>query len=170
MAAANATLIERKAGRIGITRRASAASWTDCGTPAVTAEQEDVVRAIGVIEVGRAGAGGEHDEAAAVSAAPFLERRPVCVPRQRDLIEVVHAGAAKGTVGSREARRLDDMRLGAEAGAQPQHGAGVLRDVRFVEGKAHGMFDSEGWGTGGAAALPLPVGERAGVRGLLTYR
>ena len=44
-------------------------------------------------------------------------------------------GAAEGPVGHRKAGRLDDMGLHAEAGASPQHRAGILGDVGLVEGE-----------------------------------
>ena len=38
----------------------------------------------------------------------------------------------------REAGRLDDMGLDAEAGGEPENRAGVLGDVGLVEGDPHG--------------------------------
>ena len=53
-----------------------------------------------------------------------------------DLVEVVEARAAQVPVGDVEARRLDDLDGGPEAGGQAQEGAGVLRNVGLVEGEA----------------------------------
>ena len=75
-------------------------------------------------------------------APPVLERRPRGMPRQRHLVEIVHAGAAEGAVGDREAGRLDDMGRDAEAGAEPQNRAGILRDVGLVKGEVHGASGS----------------------------
>jgi len=60
------------------------------------------------------------------------------VPHERDLIEIVHAGAAKRAVGGWEAGGLDEMRLDAEAGGEAKNSPGVLRDVGLVEGDPHG--------------------------------
>ena len=60
------------------------------------------------------------------------------MPVDLDMVEIVHAGAAKMAVGDREAGRLDDRRPDAETGAGAQHGAGVLRDVGLVEREAEG--------------------------------
>ena len=49
--------------------------------------------------------------------------------------QIVHAGAAQSPVGQVEARRFDHMDFDAEAGAESQDGAGVLRNVGLVEGK-----------------------------------
>lgn len=56
---------------------------------------------------------------------------------QRDRVEIIHPGAAKGAVGEGKARRRDQMRLDAEAGGEPQNRPGVLRNVGLVEGDAH---------------------------------
>ena len=60
------------------------------------------------------------------------------MPHERDGIEIVDAGAAEGAIGGGEPGRLDNMRLDAEARAQPQHRSGILRDVGLVEGDAQG--------------------------------
>ena len=56
----------------------------------------------------------------------------------RDLVEVIHPGAAEGAVGDREAGRLDDVRLDPEAGAEPENRAGILRNVGLEKGDPHG--------------------------------
>jgi hypothetical protein len=61
------------------------------------------------------------------------------VAHDLDGIEVVHPGAAEGAVGGRESRRLDDMGLDAETGAQAQNRSGVLRNIGLVESDAHGV-------------------------------
>jgi hypothetical protein len=60
------------------------------------------------------------------------------MPRERNLVEVVHSGPAEGAVGDREAGRLDDMRRDAEAGGEAQNRAGVLRDVGLEQSDPHG--------------------------------
>ena len=103
---------------MGIVSRASAAACTFSGTPAdFAAEQHDVVGPEGVIEIGKAGVGGEQHEPTAIRA-PIREGLPASVTHDRDLIEIVHAGTAEGAVGGRKAGRLDNVRLDAEAGAQ----------------------------------------------------
>jgi hypothetical protein len=54
------------------------------------------------------------------------------------MIEVIHAGAAEGTIGGREASRLDDVRLHPQARAKAKYSAGVLRDVRLIKRDPHG--------------------------------
>ena len=69
---------------------------------------------------------------------PLLESRERIVPGEGDLVEVIHACPAKGAVGDRKARRLDNVRLDAQAGAKPENRAGILRNVRLVKGDPHG--------------------------------
>ena len=139
MAQAIATLSERKSGRIGIVSRTSAAACTASGTPAeFAAEQEDVVAAEPVVEIGRRRRVVNRTRRSRAPAPPGLERVPGDVPGQVDLVEIVHAGAAEGAVGDRKAGRLDQVRLDPEAGGEPQDRAGILRDVGLVEGDAHG--------------------------------
>ena len=59
------------------------------------------------------------------------------------LIEVVHAGAAEGAVGDREARRLDDVRFDTETGGKPQDGPGVLGDVGLEQRDPHDTLPAE---------------------------
>src|SRR5690242_966083 len=59
------------------------------------------------------------------------------MPPQRHLVQTVHAGAAKGPVGSREARRLDDMGFNAQAGGEAKNRAGVLGNVRLEKRDPH---------------------------------
>ena len=54
----------------------------------------------------------------------------------RDMIEIVHAGATEMTVGDRKTGRLDNRRPDAKTGASAQHGARILGDVGLVEGQA----------------------------------
>ncbi len=60
------------------------------------------------------------------------------MPHDVDLIEIIHARAAEGAVGDREPGGFHDMRLDAEAGAEPQNRSGILRDVRLEQGDPHG--------------------------------
>ena len=82
-------------------------------------------------------------------APPGLEGRERAVADDGDLVEIVHAGAPEGAIGDRKAGRFDDVRFDAQAGAEPQNRAGVLGDVRLVEGDPHGGIVS------GAPAKPL---------------
>ena len=77
------------------------------------------------------------------------------MPPQRDLIQIVHSGAAEGTVGDRKAGRLDDMRGNSETGAEPQNRPGILRNVGLVEGKLHGALPASG-------AAPIKPKHRVG--------
>jgi hypothetical protein len=46
-----------------------------------------------------------------------------------DAVEIIHAGAAKGAIGHRKSRGLNNRGADAEAGAKAQHRAGVLGDI-----------------------------------------
>jgi hypothetical protein len=55
-----------------------------------------------------------------------------------DAVDVVHAGAAESTIGHGKSARLYNVRLDAQAGAQPENRPGVLGDIRFVKRDSHG--------------------------------
>ena len=59
------------------------------------------------------------------------------MPRQGNLIQIVHAGAPEGPVRDRKTGRFDDMRGHAETGAQAQNRSGILRDIRLVKRDVH---------------------------------
>src|ERR1043165_2408917 len=59
------------------------------------------------------------------------------MPPQGHVIQVIHAGAAEGTVGDRKAGRLDDVRSDAKAGAKPQNRSRILSDIRLVKREMH---------------------------------
>ena len=109
MAAAIATLIERSAGRIGISSRASAACvhrFRHAGDS--RAEQEDVGWAEAMVEIAALRRGREKNEPQPKVTAPCLERRPRRVALEHHLVQIIHAGAAEVPVRHREAGRLDD--------------------------------------------------------------
>src|SRR5665213_580123 len=54
------------------------------------------------------------------------------------LAEIIHRRALQAPVVQDEAAGLDDVDGDAQTGAEAQQGTDVLRDVRLVEGKAHG--------------------------------
>ena len=55
-------------------------------------------------------------------------------------VEIIHSRAAQVPVRHIEAGGLDDIDRHAKAGSQAQHGAGILRDIRLVDGETrHGM-------------------------------
>ena len=57
---------------------------------------------------------------------------------------------AEGAVGRRKARRFDDVRRDAEAGAQPENRSGIRRDIGLVEGDPnHGAATAAGSLAGG---------------------
>src|SRR5262245_9192138 len=105
-----------------------------------TAEEENIVRAIGMVEVAEACPGREQDQAALGLTAPALECRPVGVPHDLDLIQVIHAGPSEGAVGGRKSGRLDDVRLDPQTRRQAQDRARVLRNVRLIERDPHGYL------------------------------
>jgi hypothetical protein len=60
------------------------------------------------------------------------------VAHQLYVVEIIHAGAAEGAVAGGKTRGLDDVRLDAEAGGEPQNRSGVLGDIGLIKRKAHG--------------------------------
>ncbi len=141
MAAASATLSERRPGRIGIDQP-GIGRGVDLRRDArrFAPEQEDVIRSESEVEIGQGRRGGEQHDTAALRLPPRLEIQPRGVPSDCHGIEIVHSGTAEGAIGGREPGRLDYMRLDAEAGAQPQNGAGVLRNIGLIKRYAHGMI------------------------------
>jgi hypothetical protein len=130
IAAATATLSERRPGRIGtmdLLRHAGR----------FAPEKNDVARAESEAGIGRRGFRCREHEAKPALGAKRLEGAPGRVARDVEMLKVVEPGAAEVAVGDVEAGRLDDVDLNAKAGRQAQHGAGVLRDVGLVESKAH---------------------------------
>src|SRR5262245_45087632 len=104
-----------------------------------TPEHEHVAGRVGMLEIRALGLRGEQDQPRAGLAPPALEGRPRGVPHERDAVEVIHAGAAKGAIGRGKAGRLDDVRLHAQAGTQAQNRPGVLGDVGLVQSDPHGL-------------------------------
>src|SRR5271155_6096490 len=84
------------------------------------------------------------------AVAPSFEVAPRAMSHDRNRIEIVHAGAAKSSVGRREAGRLDDMGLDCETGTEPQNRSGILRNVGFVESDTHGLDGTNAGGHLGA--------------------
>src|SRR5262249_34455997 len=139
MAAAIATLSERKPFRIGMTSRASAAACTFSGTPEVSRpKQQHVAGPERMREIRAAPTRGEENEPCAGAGAPRFERFPAGVTHDLDLIEVIHAGAAERAVAGGKARGLDDVRLEAEAGGETKNRARVLGNVGLKQRNAHG--------------------------------
>ena len=81
---------------------------------------------------------GEKSDPHPLALPPSLERVPVDVTDDLDLIEVIHAGAAERTVAGGKARGLDDVRLEPEAGGETKNRARVLRNVGLKQRNAHG--------------------------------
>jgi hypothetical protein len=65
--------------------------------------------------------------------------------RDADMVEIIHPGAAKCPIRSRKPRRLDDMGLNPQAGAEAQNGPGIRRDIGLVKGKAHPIHPNRQW-------------------------
>src|SRR5882672_11253064 len=59
------------------------------------------------------------------------------MPGQCNLVEVVHAGTAEGTVADRKSGRLDEMDLNPEAGGKAERRAGILGDIGLEQGDSH---------------------------------
>jgi len=98
------------------------------------AEQKHLVFLEGVVEIGTLSRGGEHDQTQPLRSPPRLEKLERTVAGERNLIEVIHAGAPEGAVRNWEPGRLNDMRRNAQAGAEPQNCTGVLGNIRLIEG------------------------------------
>src|SRR5262249_40418815 len=101
------------------------------------AEQQDVPALESMIEIWRVGTRGEQNQPRLRLASPSLERRETRVASDPHLVEIVHAGAAKGAVRGRKAGRLDDVHPDAEAGREPQDRPGILGNVRLETGDLH---------------------------------
>lgn len=55
-------------------------------------------------------------------------------------VVIVHGGAAHAAVVEREAAGLYDVERRAQAGAQSDEGAEILRNIGLEEGQAHGSL------------------------------
>ena len=133
-AAAAATLSEHSGARIGMRTRASAAEATSGGTPAEFLSDHHYVAFLkGKIPKLAIAFCGEEDQSAAGFAPPRLEACERAEAANHQGLEIVHPGAPKTTVGEWKTGGLDNCRLGAEAGAGAQHGAGVGRDIGLKE-------------------------------------
>src|SRR6185437_5396033 len=110
---------------------------------ALAAEQQDIARLEGMVEIGAGAGSGEKNKPRPFAAPPILEGGPRPVAPDRNPVEIIHSGPAECAVGHRKTGRLDDMRLDAETGAKAQNRAGVLGNVGLVEGDPHGARLSE---------------------------
>src|SRR5262249_14316847 len=79
---------------------------------------------------------------------------------QADMIEIVHAGAAKRPVGNRKPRRLDNMGFDAKARAEPENGAGILGNVGLIKRDPHRVMThgrhGACWGASSLSGPPPP--------------
>ena len=55
------------------------------------------------------------------------------------LPQIVHPGALQLGIAPQKTARLDDVERHVQTGPEPDQGSGVLWDVRFIEGEAHGL-------------------------------
>ena len=92
-----------------------------------------------VIEIRRRRLGGEENEPQLPLPPPLLEIAPAFMPHDANLVEIIHSGAPEGAVRDREPGGFHDMRLDAEAGAEPENRSGILRDVGLEKGDPHGV-------------------------------
>src|SRR5262249_17762836 len=106
---------------------------------ALAAEQKDVVVFKSMFEIAALRPRREQYEPQRALAPPLFERGPGQVAHERHLVEIVHAGAAERAVAGGKARRLDDVRLEAEAGGEAKNRSGVLGDVGLIKREAHGV-------------------------------
>lgn len=139
MAAASATFKERRPGASGILSRAAALARTSSGTPADFApDHQEIVGTEGEVEVAELALRGEQKQPrlGECGAPPALEGRMGAVAGELEMGEIIHAGTAQVTVGEEKAAGLDQLEGHLEAGREPHHGAGVLRDVGLIEDKA----------------------------------
>ena len=137
-AAATATLIERKPSRIGMRTRASASAATAVRhAGAFAAEHQDVALAV-VEAIGRlaglawSGAPG----GGRLLAPPGVEMAVAVVLDEVGLIEIVEPAALQ-LARAKTAKPVGwiTCTAHAEAGAQPEQGAGVLRRYRADRGR-----------------------------------
>ena len=98
-----------------------------------SAEQENAVLPVVMIEIGDGPARGEQGEPQSEVSPPRIECRPGGVSGNFHPIEIIQSGPPEGPVGDREPGRLDQMGLDAQTGAEPQNRSGILRDIRLVE-------------------------------------
>jgi hypothetical protein len=63
------------------------------------------------------------------------------VAQQVDTFEIIHPRPSQPAVVEDESARFDQVDGQAETGGQPQHGAGVLGNIRLKDDKAHGEDD-----------------------------
>ena len=61
--------------------------------------------------------------------------------QDRDLAEIVHAGASERAVGGGEARRLDDVRPYAETGGKAENRPRILWNVGLEQRDLHGFAE-----------------------------
>lgn len=108
----------------------------------LAADHQDVVRREAEI-VGRGLAlRRQKDQTAALLAPPGVEVREAVVVDQGRRGAIIEAGAAEMPVAQRERGWTDDVQYEAEAGGQPNQGAGVLRDFGLVEREVDRDFPS----------------------------
>src|SRR5712672_3491433 len=120
-------------------------------------EQQEVACLERMVEIGGSRPRGEQDEPQPLGAPPSFEGAPRHVPDQRDLVEIVHAGAAERAIARRESSRLDEMRLERQTGGEPENRPGILRDVGLIKGDAHATGRAAGPASPGWAAAGFPA-------------
>src|SRR4029077_10345596 len=76
----------------------------------------------------------QQNEPRAAPSQRLLEGGKVRVSHDVDVLQIVEASATQRPVGHVKTRRADDLDGRAQAGRQAQDGAGILWNVRLVEG------------------------------------
>src|SRR5690606_22033288 len=71
---------------------------------------------------------------------PLSKMAPTGMLGKRGMFEIVEGAAPHRPGGEREASGMDDVDVDAEAGTQPQHGAGVLGYIGLIEGEFDHCF------------------------------
>ncbi len=101
-------------------------------------DEQNIARLKGKIRIGLPCPDRKEDQAPPGVLPPTLESRLGAMPGDLHMFEIIHAGAAEMLVGDRKSGRLDDRRIEPEAGAKPQHGPAILRNVGLVKGEHQG--------------------------------
>ena len=104
--------------------------------------QEYVIRAESERSICQVRLRREYHQAPFFVAPPRIERSERHVIHERYVVDVVEPGAAEAALGRGERCGPDDMHRYAEAGAEPQDGPRVLRNVRFIKGDRQRHFFS----------------------------
>lgn len=101
----------------------------------LAAEQQHIARPVGEAGIGGGATGGEQKKTPPFAPSPSLEGREGGMAHPFHRIHIIHAGTPEGGIANGKAGWLDDVDGHAEAGPRAQARAGILGDVRAIEGE-----------------------------------